>query len=297
MTAPTRPRSATVRTATGHRASPPSPFGQLLRTWREQRRLSQLALADQAEVSTRHLSCVETGRARPSRAFVLHVAEHLDVPLRGRNELLVAAGFAPEYGHTDLDAPEMAPVRDALDLVLGHAEPYPALVVDRHWDLVRANAGLALVLDGVAPALLVPPVNVLRVSLHPDGLAGRLEDVEAYAAHVLAVLRREAALLGDPVLEALHDELAAHHPSSARSPVPTERPGPVLPLVLRTPAGRLSFLTTAARFGTAADVTLAELTIESFFPADAETARLVGALAGGATGGGPTAPPGRPLAP
>ena len=272
MTAPTRPRparSSVVRTPVA------SPVGELLRGWREQRRLSQLALADQAEVSTRHLSCVETGRARPSRQFVLHVAEHLDVPLRGRNELLVAAGFAPEYGHTDLDAPEMAPIRDALDLVLGHAEPYPALVVDRHWDLVRANAGLALLLDGVDPALLVPPVNVLRVSLHPDGMASRLEDVEAYAAHALSVLRREAALLGDPVLADLHDELVALHPHAARGSAPSERPGPVLPLVLRTPAGRLSFLTTAARFGTAADVTLAELTVESFFPADAETARLV----------------------
>jgi transcriptional regulator with XRE-family HTH domain len=266
--------------------------GPLLRSWREQRRLSQLALADQAEVSTRHLSCVETGRARPSRAFVLHLAEHLDVPLRGRNELLVAAGFTPEYGHTDLDAPEMAPIRDALDLVLGHAEPYPALVVDRHWDLVRANAGLALLLDGVDPALLVPPVNVLRVSLHPDGMAGRLEEVEAYAAHVLSVLRREAALLGDPALAALHDELAAHHPGAVRSPTPTERPGPVLPLVLRTPHGRLSFLTTAARFGTASDVTLAELTVESFFPAEAETARRVRAAAGAAT-----APRDPPLAP
>ena len=274
MTAPTRPRP--VPTTGGHRRAQASPVGELLRSWRESRRLSQLALADQAEVSTRHLSCVETGRARPSRTFVLHLAEHLDVPLRARNELLVAAGFTPEYGHTDLDAPEMAPVRDALDLVLGHAEPYPALVVDRHWDLVRANAGLALLLDGVDPALLVPPVNVLRVSLHPDGMVSRLEDVEAYAAHALSLLRREAALLGDPVLQALHDELAVHHPAAARGAVPSsERPGPVLPLVLRTPLGRLSFLTTAARFGTAADVTLAELTIESFFPADAETARLV----------------------
>jgi transcriptional regulator with XRE-family HTH domain len=258
--------------------------GPLLRSWRESRRLSQLALADQAEVSTRHLSCVETGRARPSRAFVLHLAEHLDVPLRGRNELLLAAGFRPEYGHTDLDAPELAPVREALDLVLAQAEPFPALVVDRHWHLVRANAGLGLLLDGVDPALLVPPVNVLRVSLHPDGMASRLEDVDAYAAHVLSLLRREAALLGDPVLEALHDELAAHHPAAARGTAPGDRPGPVLPLVLRTPLGRLSFLTTAARFGTASDVTLAELTIESFFPADAETAQRVRAA---------TAPPDR----
>jgi len=253
--------------------------GPLLRSWREQRRLSQLALADAADVSTRHLSCVETGRARPSRAFVLHVAEHLDVPLRGRNELLMAAGYAPEYGHTDLDAPEMAAVREALDLVLRHAEPYPALVVDRSWDLVRANDGLGLLLDDVDPALLVPPVNVLRVSLHPDGLARRLEDFPAYSAHVLTVLRREAALLGDPVLRALHEELSSYPGVSAGSP-PTERGAVVLPVVLRTPLGRLSFLTTAARFGTASDVTLAELTVESFFPADAETARLLSARRG-----------------
>jgi transcriptional regulator with XRE-family HTH domain len=146
----------------------PSQVGALLRSWRELRRLSQLALADEAEVSTRHLSCVETGRARPSRGFLLHLAEHLDLPLRARNELLVAGGYAPLYGQTDLDAPEMAQVRQALDLVLARAEPYPALVVDRRWDLVRANAGLGLLLHGVAAELLAPPVNVLRVSLHPD---------------------------------------------------------------------------------------------------------------------------------
>ena len=271
MTAPTR-------TPTGHRASPPSPVGELLRQWREQRRLSQLALADEAEVSTRHLSCVETGRARPSRAFVLRLAEHLDVPLRARNELLVAAGFAPEYSQTDLDAPEMAAVRSSLDLVLRHAEPYPALVVDRHWDLVRANAGLGLLLHGVHPSLLQPPVNVLRVSLHPDGMAPHLEDLPGYSALVLATLRREAALFGDPVLRELHDELAAL-PGVARAAPPAERVGVVLPLVLRTPLGRLSFLTTIARFGTASDVTLAELSIESFFPADEQTARLIGAAA------------------
>ena len=248
--------------------------GPLLRSWREQRRLSQLALADGAEVSTRHLSCVETGRARPSRDFLLHLAEHLDLPLRARNELLVAGGFAPAYGQTDLDAPGMDQVRQALDLVLQRAEPYPALVVDRHWDLVRANSGLGLLLDGVPSALLVPPVNVLRVSLHPDGLQSRLEDFGTYSSHVLSVLRREAAVLGDPALLALHDELAAlPGVQTGGGPAPD---GVVLPVRLRTPRGTLSFFTTAARFGTAADVSLAELTIESFFPADEQTARLVG---------------------
>ena len=257
----------------------PSPVGELLRQWREQRRLSQLALAVEADVSTRHLSCVETGRARPSREFVLHVAEHLDVPLRGRNELLVAAGFAPVYGSTDLDAPEMAQVREALDLVLTHAEPFPALVVDRHWNLVRANGGLGLLLDGIDPALLEPPVNVLRVSLHPDGMARHLEDLAGYSSLVLSTLRREAALLGDPELRALHDELAGYPGAGVAAP-PTERVGVVLPLALRTPWGRLSFFTTIARFGTASDVTLAELQVEQFFPADAETAERVRQAAG-----------------
>jgi hypothetical protein len=170
----------------------------------------------------------------------------------------------------------MAAVRDALELVLRHAEPYPALVVDRHWDLVLGNSGLGLLLDGVDPALLTPPVNVARLSLHPHGLAPRLEDLPAYSAQVLATLRREAALLGDPVLRALHEELSAY-PGVHATAAPTGRGAVVLPVVLRTPFGRLSFLTTAARFGTASDVTLAELTVESFFPADAHTAELVSA--------------------
>lgn len=248
--------------------------GSLLRGWRQHRRLSQLELANEAEVSTRHLSCVETGRARPSRAFVLHVAEHLDLPLRARNELLLAAGYAPVYGHTDLEAPEMAPVREALDLVLGHAEPFPALAVDRHWELVRANAGLLLLLDGVAPHLLEPPVNVLRVSLHPDGIAPRVEDFASFSGHVMTALRRQAAALADPVLQLLHDELSGYPGVAPAAPV-TQPAGVVLPLRLRTPAGALSFLTTVARFGTAADVTVAELSVESFFPADEATAVAV----------------------
>ena len=258
--------------------APPTRVGELLRGWRQHRRLSQLDLANEAEVSTRHLSCVETGRARPSRQFVLHVAEHLDLPLRARNELLVAAGYAPVYGHTDLDAPEMASVREALDLVLAHAEPFPALVVDRHWNLVRANAGIGLLLHGVAEHLLQPPVNVLRVSLHPEGGAPLMEGFDVFSAQVLTNLRREAAALGDPALLALHDELAGYPGVVATSPV-TEPAGVVLPVRLRSPYGLLSFFTTIARFGTAADVTLAELSIESFFPADEATDRAVRAAA------------------
>ena len=258
--------------------------GPLLRRWRQHRRLSQLDLANEAEISTRHLSCVETGRARPSRAFVLHVAEHLDLPLRARNELLVAAGYAPVYGHTDLAAPEMAQVRQALDLVLTHHEPFPALVVDRRWDLVLANSGAVLLLEGVAPHLLEPPVNVLRLSLHPDGLAPRLEDLESYGTLVLSTLRREAALLGDPELQELHDELAGY-PGVGTAGPPSAGIGVVLPVVLRTPLGRLSFFTTVSRFGTPADVTLAELSVESFFPADAETDRLLRSRAPGGPSG------------
>ena len=258
----------------------PTHVGHLLRRWRQHRRLSQLDLANEAEVSTRHLSCVETGRAKPSRSFVLHVAEHLDVPLRARNELLVAAGYAPVYGHTDLDAPEMASVRQAIDLVLAHAEPFPALVVDRHWNLVRANSGIGLMLHAVAPHLLDPQPNVLRVSLHPDGLAPYLEDFDLYSAHVMTNLRRDAAALGDADLLVLHDELARYPGVRTEMPV-DQAPGLVLPVRLRTPLGVLSFFTTLARFGTAADVTLSELAVESFFPADDATDRAVrGAAAG-----------------
>jgi transcriptional regulator with XRE-family HTH domain len=253
--------------------------GPLLREWRQRRRLSQLDLSCEADVSTRHLSYVETGRARPSRQFLLHVAEHLDVPLRGRNELLVAAGFAPLYGETDLEDPDMAPVRAALDLVLGHHEPFPALVVDRTWRLVRANAGVGLLLEGVDPALLDGDVNVLRLSLHPDGLGRRMLDLGAFSAHVLTRLRRQAALTGDPALTALHDELSGY-PGVRTEGVPDSPPGVVLPVRLSTTLGELSFFTTAAVFGTAADVTLAELTVEQFFPADAATDAAVRAAAG-----------------
>ena len=244
--------------------------GELLRAWRVRRRLSQLDLACLADVSTRHLSYVETGRSRPSRAFVLHLAEHLDVPLRGRNELLVAAGHAPVYGERGLEAPEMAAVRQALDLVLGHQEPFPALVVDRCWNLVRANEGAAVLLEGVAPEVLAGPLNLVRLSLHPDGLAGRIEDFASFSGHVVSRLRRQVALTADAELAALVDEVSGYPGVSSVEPW-TEHPGVVLPFRLRTAEGVLSFFTTAATFGTAADVTLAELTVESFFPADPAT--------------------------
>jgi transcriptional regulator with XRE-family HTH domain len=248
--------------------------GDLLKAWRGKRRMSQFDLSLAAEVSTRHLSYVETGRSKPSRQFLLHVAEHLDVPLRARNDLLVAAGYAPVYGETNLDDPAMAEVRQALDLVLAKQEPYPALVVDRLWNLVMANAGAALLFEGIDPRFLERP-NVLRACLHPEGLAPRIDDFEVFSGHILSRLRRQMALTGDEQLTALYDELAALPDVATAEPF-TDHPGLVLPVRIRTSRGQLSFFTTAATFGTAADVTLSELTVESFFPADEATRRLLG---------------------
>ena len=246
--------------------------GDLLKAWRSKRRMSQFDLSLVAEVSTRHLSYVETGRSRPSRAFLMHVAEHLDVPLRARNDLLVAAGYAPVYGETTLDDPAMAQVRHALDLVLAKHEPYPALVVDRVWNLVLANEGAGILLEDLDPAFLEGTPNVMRASLHPDGLASRIEDFEVLSGHLMSRLRRQVALTADPQLEALYDELSSY-PGVTTTEAYTDHPGVVLPVRLRTRRGVLSLFTTAATFGTAADVTLSELTVESFFPAD-ELTRL-----------------------
>src|SRR4051794_28303285 len=175
-------------------------FGDRLRAWRMRRRLSQLQLATDAGVSARHLSFLETGRSKPSRELLLHLAEHLDVPLRERNALLVAAGYAPVYRETRFDDASMTPVREALDTILGGHEPYPAVIVDARWNLVSANAALGALLGGVSPALLEPPVNALRVSLHPDGMAPRIENLGEWSAHLLERLNRQIAASADPVL-------------------------------------------------------------------------------------------------
>jgi transcriptional regulator with XRE-family HTH domain len=247
--------------------------GDLLKAWRGKRRMSQFDLSLAADVSTRHLSYVETGRSKPSRAFLMHVAEHLDVPLRARNDLLVAAGYAPVYGETDLDDPAMAQVRHALELVLAQQEPYPALVVDRVWNLVLANNGATVLFEDLDPRFLESP-NVLRASLHPDGMASRIEDFDVFSGHILSRLRRQVALTGDEQLTALYDELAAFPNVETVEPF-TDHPGVVLPVRIRSSRGVLSFFTTAATFGTAADVTLSELTVESFFPADEATRRAL----------------------
>jgi len=208
--------------------------GEMLREWRERRRYSQLQLSLEADVSTRHLSFVETGRARPSRDMVLHLADVLEVPLRERNRLLLAAGFAPSYAQRALDSPEMAPVRTAVDTILAGYQPFPALVVDRGWHLVAGNAAVATLVAGAAPHLLEPPVNVLRLSLHPDGLAPRIGNLAQWRGHLLARLAREAALSGAPQLRDLLRELRDY-------PGGLERSGPAggiaVPLRLRTSAG------------------------------------------------------------
>jgi transcriptional regulator with XRE-family HTH domain len=266
------------------------PVGVLLRQWRVRRRLSQLDLAGDAGVSARHLSFLETGRARPSREMLLRLAEQLEVPLRERNELLLAAGFAPVYGRRGLDHPDMAAVTRALDLVLTAHEPFPAVVVDRSWELVAANASVALLTDGVAAHLLQPPANVLRLSLHPDGLAPRIRNLPQWRAHVLHRLGREAHLTGDPALTALHRELTALPGGTDRS----TPDGIAVPLRLRagdSVGGEvLSFLSTVTTFGTAVDLTAAELSVEAFLPADEHTAEVL--LAARSPVANPRLPPG-----
>lgn len=255
-----------------------APFGRLLREWRLRRRLSQLELACEADVSTRHLSFVESGRSTPSREMVLRLAEQLDVPLRDRNKLLVAAGYAPVYPERRLDDPDLEAARRAVDLVLKSQEPYPAVAVDRHWTLVAANAAVPPLLAGAAPALLTPPVNVLRLTLHPDGLAVRIVNLAQWRAHLFARLERQIEASADSVLVDLLAELREYPAPSGEAPVETkgEYAGMVVPFTLASERGMLAFFSTTTVFGTPLDVTLDELAIESFFPADAATAALLG---------------------
>lgn len=247
--------------------------GALLRDWRQRRRISQLDLALQAGVSARHVSFVETGRSQPSAEMVLHLAEELAVPLRNRNHLLLAAGYAPVYGQRRLEEPEMGPVREALESVLRGHEPYPAVVIDRHWGMVAANSAVSLLTEGVAAELLDPPVNVLRLSLHPAGLAPRIVNLAQWRAHLLDRLGRQAVSTGDPALGALYDELSVlPGGGDALGPHDLAAGDIAVPLRLRAGGGELSFISTLTTFGTAIDVTVAELSIESFFPADGATA-------------------------
>jgi transcriptional regulator with XRE-family HTH domain len=256
-------------------AAEPARIGSLLRDWRERRRMSQLDLALGAGVSARHVSFIETGRSRPSAEMVVQLAEHLDVPLRDRNGLLLAAGYAPAYGQRGLDEPEMEPVRGALDRLLRGHEPYPALVIDRHWGLVAANRTVPLLTAGAAEHLLDPPTNVLRLALHPEGMAPRTLNLGEWRAHLLDRLGREAVASGDPALFALHEELAGYPGGGGGHGVDLEAGEIAVPLRLRVDDAELAFISTATTFGTAVDVTVSELSIESFFPADDATARFL----------------------
>ncbi|MET0819969.1 MAG: helix-turn-helix transcriptional regulator [Aeromicrobium sp.] len=248
-----------------------SPVGPLLRTWRERRHLSQLDLSIEAGVSSRHLSFVETGRSRPSRAMVLQLAATLDVPKREQNQLLVAAGFAPAYAERPLDDPEMGVFRAGIVRLLEAYEPYPCLVVDRGWNMVMANAGVAPLLEGVAPYLLEAP-NALRLSLHPDGLAPRILNLPEWRSQVLGRLAREVATSGSAVLRTLHDELVDYPGGFDQG---ADDSGVAVAMVVDAPGGPLSFLSTVTTFGTALDLTAAELSIEAFLPADEHTARAL----------------------
>lgn len=266
----------TATSALSPSSSSPPPVGALLREWRQRRRLSQLDLALDADISTRHLSYMETGRAMPSRAMVLHLAEQLEVPLRERNVLLTSAGYAPLYPERKLDDPALQAARRTVEQLLKAHEPHPALAVDRHWNMVAHNQPLLLLMQDIAPELMVPPVNVLRISLHPQGVAPRIVNLIGWREHLFERLRHQITVSADPALVALLDELQAYPvPEGADAHEPLAPNAVAMPLQIRTPAGILSFLSTTTVFGTPVDITLSELALETFFPADDFTALKV----------------------
>ncbi|MFB8438627.1 helix-turn-helix domain-containing protein [Streptomyces niveus] len=260
--------------------------GPLLRGWREQRRISQLDLALRADSSARHISFVETGRSRPSEAMILRLSEHLDIPVRERNGLLLAAGYAPRFTETALDDPSMAVVREALERLLRGYEPYPALVVDGTYTLVAANRGLALIMEGVAEHLLAPPVNAMRVILHPEGAARRIRNFRQWRGHLLDQMERQIALARSDALRALYEEVAAYPPpegvddgldetEDAEDAAAFALGNFALPLRIEHGGQVLTFLSSISTFNTPMDVTVAELAIETFLPADPATAKYL----------------------
>ena len=262
------------------RAEPAKPvlIGEHLREWRQRRHLSQLDLAVDAEISARHLSFVETGRSAPSRDMVLKLAERLDVPLRERNVLLVAAGFAPAFPQRSLEDPALKSAREAINLVLKAHEPNPALAYDRHWNLVSANRMVAPLLDGVPQRLLGQPFNILRLAFHPEGLAPRTVNLAEWAAHLLERLHRQCEATADPELLKLYQDLKSY-PIPARSAPITPDNNVALPFKLRLNGEILSFISTTMVFGTPVDITLQELALETFFPADERTAERMRQMA------------------
>jgi transcriptional regulator with XRE-family HTH domain len=263
-------------------------FGEQIREWRQRRHLSQMDLAGQAGMSTRHLSFLETGRSQPSRAMLMRLAERLSVPLRERNALLIAAGFAPMYSMHSLSDPAMSSARRAVELILNGHEPFPAMLVDRHWTLVAANRAMGPMLAGADASLLAPPLNVLRITLHPQGVAPRIENLAQIREHVLARLQRDFELTADETLKALYDELRSYpgNEGDTSGEEPVSYGGVVVPLKLRTPAGVITLFSTTTVFGTPTEVTLSELMLEAFYPADEFSANVLRQAAASPTGDG-----------
>jgi len=256
-------------------------FGEHLRAWRQRRRLSQLDLAAEADISTRHLSYVETGRANPSREMVLRLTARLEVPLRERNAFLVAAGYAPMYRETRLDEPAMAAAKQAVEMILSSHEPFPAMAIDRHWNLVAANRMLRHLLTDVDASLLQSPVNVLRLSLHPRGLAPKIVNLAQWRAHLFERLSHQIAASAEPALIALLAELR-NLPlpvADAEEHLQGEHMGVAMPMKFRTSAGVLSFISTTTIFGSPLDVTLQEIALETFFPLDEFTRQALRSVA------------------
>jgi transcriptional regulator with XRE-family HTH domain len=275
---PPRYRLSMMKQQTNER---PARIGDLIKEWRTRRRLSQLDLALDAGISQRHLSFVESGRSAPSREMVENLSEHLGLPLRERNVLLLSAGFAPAFAERKLSDPSMASARSAIELVLKGHEPNPALAVDRHWRLVMANAVVGPMLSLVSDkTLLEGEVNVLRVSLHPGGLAPHVANLASWKAHVLWRLNQQIDVTCDPKLIELEEELAGYPvPPGARNRTWNEADAIALPFELKLGGHILSFITTTTVFGTPHEVTLSELAIEAFYPTNAETAAAMQALA------------------
>ncbi|MFD5474495.1 helix-turn-helix domain-containing protein [Streptomyces sp. NPDC127105] len=261
--------------ASGTTASPAAPaargVGPLLRSWRERRRISQLELALRADSSARHISFVETGRSRPSEEMVLRLAEHLEVPVRERNALLVAAGYAPRYRQTPLDDPALGPLREGLERLIRGYEPYPALVVDATYDVVSANRGITMLLEGVPQRLLAPPLNAMRLTLHPEGLAPRIRNLREWRGHLLAQMERQLALHRSAALRELYEEVAAYTVPRGAREAAGQVPYFALPMRIEHDGRVLSFVSSISTFNTPMDVTVAELAIETFVPADPAT--------------------------